>query len=235
VSNIEAIQLGQALAQQDAPVHLSQAVVKSLTSLSLVEVTMDGNAGQQILPSLQPVVVGQTVWVLAKGSKAIILGAIPDAGAGTVTTVQSASYVPVIGEWNVGNGTNTAEYTYVGASGVGGKGHMFATGLLVFGSSGSVFASAFPYIALPVGFDFWGPQFNGPSIGRVAYDDVSAGVLFEGEIIRHGGAYNWAFPRVSATSAAHTFIQGITATIPFTWVVGDRVNWTINSAVVRTS
>jgi len=136
---------------------------------------------------------------------------------------------------NVGNGTNAAEYTYVGGSGVGGKGHMFATGLLVFGPTGSVFASAFPYIALPAGFDFWGPQYNGPSIGRVSYDDVSAAVLFEGDIIRHGGAPNWMFPRVTATQAAHAFIQGITPTIPFTWVVGDRVNWTINSAVVRTA
>lgn len=157
-----------------------------------------------------------------------------DPGSGMVV-VESAVFTPSLNAIAIGTGGsagNTGYYTFTGGYGVGAVGQMVATGLITFGTSGQTFPGAFPGVALPTGFEYYGHAYNLNVVGSAYYNDAGVAAYF-GMLPRHGGANNLALFSIWNTSGSWPNQSNLSTTIPFGWAAGDQIGWTVNALVVR--
>lgn len=94
--------LGQILRNEETPVHLTQATVKTINLAKPHEmaVTLDGSEAVVPLPALCLAPPTAQVWVLGKGSKALILG-----------PAQWISYTPVLSQGASTDIAKTLQYS----------------------------------------------------------------------------------------------------------------------------
>lgn len=151
--------------------------------------------------------------------------------------VEAATYTPILTAMAVGvGGTNTADYTFVGASGLGGKGILNVVGRIAFGTSGQTFPTSASRMSLPPGFNLTPPfavtlwhlgqirgSQNGTWEGMVVNDVANLGVV----------QMNFAALSTTVSAGAAITTAGPTASFPSVWAAAGEIRWYASLMVVR--
>jgi len=126
------------------------------------------------------------------------------------------AYTPTFTNLTVGNGTLAAQYCRV-------NNFVHAFGSLTFGSTSAMSAPA--YFTLPVLTVATEMGASGMVLGWVTYT-TAAGVTTKGHLNGLAAASAAVF-WVATTSGTYETQTGPSATIPFTWATGDKIQWNI--------
>ena len=127
------------------------------------------------------------------------------------------AYTPTFTNLTVGNGTVAAQYCTVNK-------FVHTFGSLTFGSTTAFTGTAF--FSLPVVTVAAEMGASGMVLGTVTYT-TAAGSTTKGTVNGVGnttGAVLW----VATTSGSYEGQTGPSATIPFTWATGDKIQWNIS-------
>ena len=127
------------------------------------------------------------------------------------------AYTPTFGVISVGDGTLAAQYCTVNK-------FVHAFGSLTFGSTTVMSAPA--YFTLPVLTVTAEMGAVGMVLGTVTYT-TAAGSTTKGHLNGIGGQSVGVF-WVATTSGTYEGQTGPSATIPFTWATGDKIQWNIS-------
>lgn len=138
----------------------------------------------------------------------------------------SGTYTPSLTGMAIGTGggaTNTASFVYA-------QGLLSVEGTILFGTSGATLPGATPLtIAFPVGWSLTNTNFN-YDLGYIHFIDATS-TDFTGSF----GPENATSLRLFATSAASAFDTraATSATVPFTWAVGDAMYYQFTVQATR--
>jgi hypothetical protein len=116
----------------------------------------------------------------------------------------------------VGNGTTTSYYARV-------NNFVHFHGRFDLGSTSAITGAV--QISLPINLSSTMTGTGSP-MGFAYYSDASAGILYPADLIAAGSA---TFVFTSSWTASGTYVQrgNLSATVPFTWAVSDRIYWNI--------
>ena len=126
------------------------------------------------------------------------------------------AYTPTFTNLTVGNGTMAAQYCTVNK-------FVHAFGSFTFGSTTVMSAPA--YFTLPVLTVTAEMGASGMVLGTVTYT-TAAGSSTKGHLNGFGASSAAVF-WVATTSGTYEGMTGPSATIPFTWATGDKIQWNI--------
>jgi len=140
-------------------------------------------------------------------------------------TVINATYTPVLTGMGVGNGLNTAEYTFVGSPA---GGILNVDGKLQFGAAGSVFPATAIGAGLPPGIAMLTnvADVNNDFDSIVTYYDVSAPAFAKGWCRPNGSTA----VRLVVTNIVGSYIStgGTGPSTPWVWAAGDVIFYRYN-------
>lgn len=136
---------------------------------------------------------------------------------GSPVIIENAQYTPTIVSGLVlgTGGTNIAEYTFIGPTGVGAVGSLAITHNVVLGTSGSS-VSGPPIFELPPGFSHAGVV----SSAQLRYGLATIGSSIGAVQWNSGAAFAYVVLNASTTYAGAT---SISSTIPLTWGASDTI------------
>ena len=124
------------------------------------------------------------------------------------------AYTPTWTSLTVGNGTVSSAYCQV-------NNFVHYVGVFTLGSTSVVTGG--PVVSMPITA---GTPFSSGLLapyGICSFFDTSAGQLFDGIVMSTSGTTG--LMRVGNTSGTYLIGNNTSATVPFTWATGDRINW----------
>ena len=145
---------------------------------------------------------------------------------------EDGTYTPTLSGMAIGTGgsaANSAAYAWSG-DGIG-VGSLLVTGRLVFGSSGPTFPGATVTVTLPTGFQFDPTNMNARSIvGGCMFIDAGS-VDCTGHLV--WASATTARLMVDQVGSTYAISAATSTTVPFTWVAGDGIEWSITARAVK--
>lgn len=143
--------------------------------------------------------------------------------------VESGTWTPTFTIMVPGTGAGiNANYVFVGAQGVGAMGFLAVEITVTLGTGFTVWGSG-ARVNIPSGFN-WNPVSH-PSLGLATYEKTSNGARYYGRTsVISTTLLSAGYYQVETT----TIRDGVlTASIPFTWVTGDRYHFQHQGRAVR--
>lgn len=142
---------------------------------------------------------------------------------------ESGSYTPTLTNFDVDDGTNDAEYVWMGADATSSVGILIVSGSLVLGTTPSVGSA--PTISVPSGYNLDTQVFSANMfVGNWGVND--SGTLYVGGV--YANAAGTFALRAFDASSTYLRSSAVSSTVPMTWATGDNMRWHACCRAVQT-